>query len=103
MAKHFRLNLVDVSRGAAQIDHVVDTPQGTNPPQLTFLTPATKLVTVAVGGNDIDYNATAVACSNAATCTAAANLPTLVANMRIALKAMIAKIKAAARQRRSSS
>ena len=96
VAKHFSLNLVDVSCGAAQIDHVVDTPQGTNPPQLTFLTPATKLVTVAVGGNDIDYNATAVACSDAATCTAPANLPTLVANMRIALKSMIAKIKAAA-------
>jgi lysophospholipase L1-like esterase len=96
VAKHFRLNLVDVSCGAAQIEHVVDTPQGTNPPQLTFLTPSTKLVTVAVGGNDIDYNATAVACSNATTCTAPANLPTLVVNMRIALKAMIAKIKAAA-------
>jgi lysophospholipase L1-like esterase len=96
VAKHFHLNLVDVSCGAAQIEHVVDTPQGTNPPQLTFLTPATQLVTVAVGGNDIGYNATAVACSNATTCTTPANLPTLVVNMRIALKAMIAKIKAAA-------
>ena len=96
MARHFHLNLVDASCGAALIEHVVDTPQGSNPPQLTFLTPTTKLVTVAVGGNDIDYNATAVACANAATCVAPANLAALVANMRFALKAMIAKIRAAA-------
>jgi lysophospholipase L1-like esterase len=96
VAQHFHLHLVDASCGAALIEHVVDTPQGSNPPQLTFLTPATKLVTVAVGGNDIDYNATAVACGNSTTCSAPPNFATLVANMRIALKAMIAKIKAAA-------
>jgi lysophospholipase L1-like esterase len=96
VAKHFHLNLVDVSCGAALTEHVVDTPQGSNPPQLTFLTPAAKLVTVSVGGNDIDYNATAVQCGDPATCAAPPNLPTLVANMRVALKAMIEKIKAAA-------
>jgi lysophospholipase L1-like esterase len=96
VAKHFQLDLVDASCGAAVIANVVDTPQGTNPPQLTVLTPATKLVTVAVGGNDIDYNATAVACGGQATCAAPPDLSTLVANMRIDLKAMITKIKAAA-------
>jgi lysophospholipase L1-like esterase len=90
------LGTVDASCGAAVIPNVVDTPQGTNPPQLTFVTPATKLVTVAVGGNDIDYNATAVECDNPATCTAPPNLAALVANMRVSLKAMIAKIKSAA-------
>ncbi len=78
------------------IEHVVNTSQGSNPPQLTFLTPATKLVTVAVGGNDIDYNATAVACANPATCAPPPNLATLVANTRVGLKAMIEKIKVAA-------
>jgi lysophospholipase L1-like esterase len=96
VAQHFHLQLVDVSCGAAVIKNVVDTPQGTNPPQLTFLTRATKLVTIAVGGNDIDYNATAVACSGAPTCAAPPNLATLVASMRIALKSMIENIKAAA-------
>lgn len=96
VAQHFHLHLVDASCGAAVIPNVVDTPQGTNPPQLTFVTPATKLVTVAVGGNDIDYNATAVECDNPATCTAPPNLAALVANMRVSLKAMIAKIKSAA-------
>lgn len=96
VAQQLRLQLVDVSCGAALIKHVVDTPQGTNPPQLTFLTPNTKLVTVDVGGNDIGYNATAVACSGAQPCTGPANLATLVANMRTDLTAMIQKIRAAA-------
>jgi lysophospholipase L1-like esterase len=96
VAQHFHLHLVDASCGAALIEHVVDTPQGSNPPQLTLLTPTTKLVTVAVGGNDIDYNATAVACGGQATCAAPPNLTALVANMRVALKAMIEKIKTAA-------
>jgi lysophospholipase L1-like esterase len=61
-----------------------------------MVTPATKLVTIAVGGNDIDYNATADECDNPATCAAAPNLATLVANTRTALKNMIAKIQAAA-------
>lgn len=96
VAKHFHLHLVDVSCGAATIPNVVDTPQGSNPPQLSFVTPATKLVTVAVGGNDIQYNATAVECDNPTTCAAPPNLADMVANMRSALKTMIEKIKAAA-------
>ncbi|MGA7420923.1 MAG: SGNH/GDSL hydrolase family protein [Acidimicrobiales bacterium] len=96
VAQHLRLHLVDASCGAAVISNVVDTPQGSNPPQLTFVTPATKLVTVAVGGNDIGYNATALACDNPATCAAPTNLAALVANMRTALRAMIEKIRAAA-------
>jgi len=96
VAQHLHLHLVDASCGAAVIPNVVDTPQGSNPPQLTFLTPATKLVTIAVGGNDIDYNATAVECDGSTTCAAPPNLAALVANMRINLKAMIEKIKAAA-------
>jgi lysophospholipase L1-like esterase len=97
VAKHFHLHLVDASCGAATIPNVVDTPQGSiNPTQLTFVTPATKLITIAVGGNDIDYNATAVECDNPTTCAPPPNLAALVANMRIELKAMIEKIKAAA-------
>ena len=36
VAQHFHLHLVDASCGAALIEHVVDTPQGSNPPQLTL-------------------------------------------------------------------
>jgi lysophospholipase L1-like esterase len=96
VAKHFRFHLVDASCGAAVIPNVLDTPQGSNPPQLTFVTPATKLVTVAVGGNDIVYNGTAVECDNPSTCAAPANLSALVATMRTNLKVMVGKIRAAA-------
>jgi len=96
VGQQLHLHLVDVSCGAAVIPNVVDTPQGSNPPQLTLVTPATKLVTVAVGGNDIDYNATAVGCDGSTTCAAPANLAALAATMRTNLKAMIEKIKAAA-------
>ena len=96
VAKHFRLHLVDASCGAAVIPNVLDTPQGSNPPQLTFVTPATKLVTVAVGGNDIVYNGTAAECDNPTTCAIPTNFAAMVATMRTNLKVMIDKIKAAA-------
>lgn len=96
VAKHFRLHLVDVSCGAAVIKNVVDTPQGSNPPQLDSVTSATKLVTIAIGGNDIGYNATAVECDNPSTCAPPPNLAALVATMRVDLKTMIGKIKTAA-------
>ena len=96
VAKHFRLHLVDASCGAAVIPNVLDTPQGSNPPQLTFVTPATKLVTFAVGGNDIVYNGTAAECDNPTTCAIPTNFAAMVATMRANLKVMIDKIKAAA-------
>jgi lysophospholipase L1-like esterase len=96
VAQHFHLHLVDASCGAAVIPNVLDTPQGSNPPQLTFVTPATKLVTIAVGGNDINYNLTAVACDGSTPCAAPPNLAALAATMRTDLKVMIEKIKVAA-------
>ncbi len=97
VAKHFHLHLIDASCGTAVIDNVLTTPQGSNPPQLSFVTPATKLITVAVGGNDIVYNGTAVECDNAATtCALPTNFAALVATMRTNLKVMIEKIRAAA-------
>jgi lysophospholipase L1-like esterase len=96
VARHFHLRLVDASCGAAELNNVLDTPQGANPSQLSFVTPATKLVTIAVGGNDIDYNATAVECDNPTTCAAPLDLAAMVATMRMDLKTMIEKIKAAA-------
>lgn len=96
VAAHFHLHLVDVTCGAATIPNVLDTPQGNHPPQLNFVTPATKLITVAVGGNDIEYNATALLCDNPATCAAPPDLADKVMTMRVALKAMIEKIRAAA-------
>lgn len=91
------LTLVDVTCGGATIPNVVDTAQGSNPPQLEALTPDAALVTVSVGGNDIVYNGTAVACADPATeCSAPADLDARVEAVGPALVAMIDAIRAAA-------
>jgi lysophospholipase L1-like esterase len=97
VAQHYRLHLTDVTCGAAVIPNVIDTAQGNFPPQLTAVKPDTKLVTVTVGGNDINYNATALTCGVPTTvCTAPAELASMLTKTRAALPRMIQKIKAAA-------
>jgi lysophospholipase L1-like esterase len=97
IAARFELKLVDVTCGAATISNVLDTPQGAAPPQINAVTPDTKLVTITVGGNDIAYNGTAVACGDpTSVCTAPAGLDASVASTRVALKTLIDKVKAAA-------
>ena len=97
VAARFELALTDVTCGAAVVPNVVDTAQGSNPPQLEALTADADLVTFTVGGNDIVYNGTAVACSDPATeCTAPADLDARVAATGPALVAMIEAIRAIA-------
>jgi lysophospholipase L1-like esterase len=97
IAARYKLALVDVTCGAAVISNVVDTPQGANPPQITAVTPDTKLITVSVGGNDILYNGTAVGCGDPATvCTAPPDLDARLASARTALADMLDRLKAAA-------
>jgi lysophospholipase L1-like esterase len=97
IAAKYKLQLVDVSCGAATVPNVVDTPQGANPPQLDAVTAATKLITVGLGGNDIGYNGTALGCGDPSTvCTAPANLTADVAALPGRLDAMLAAIKAKA-------
>jgi lysophospholipase L1-like esterase len=97
IAKRYGLKLVDVTCGAATIPNVLNTPQGTAPPQLNSVTSNTKLVTISVGGNDIIYNGTAVACGDPTNiCTAPAGLAALVASTRTALETLIDRVKAAA-------
>jgi lysophospholipase L1-like esterase len=66
VATHYALELVDVTCGGAITDHIIDTPQGEDPPQIDSVTPDTELITITIGGNDIDYNVTALICSNPA-------------------------------------
>jgi lysophospholipase L1-like esterase len=97
IAARYKLQLVDVSCGAALIRHVVDTPQGDNAPQITAVTPDTKLLTIAVGGNDISYNGTAVACGDpASVCTAPPDLNAKLASARTALADLLDRLEAAA-------
>jgi lysophospholipase L1-like esterase len=93
----FKLKLVDVTCGAATIPNVLDTPQGAEPPQINAVTRDTRLITISVGGNDITYNGTAVACGDPANvCTAPAGLDASVASTRAALATLIERVKAAA-------
>ena len=97
IAARYGLALTDVTCGAATIPNVVDTAQGTHPPQITAVTPDTRLITVTVGGNDIGYNATAVSCSDPqSVCSAPAALEANLSKARAALKTLIDQLHAAA-------
>jgi lysophospholipase L1-like esterase len=97
VAAKFGLKLVDVTCGAAVIPNVVDTKQGTFPPQIDAVTADTKLITISVGGNDIGFNGTALACGDPATvCKAPANLDAELAALPGQLQSMVAKIRAKA-------
>ncbi len=97
VAAKLKLKLVDVSCGSAVIPNVLNTAQGTAPPQIDSVTAKTKLITVGLGGNDIEYNGTAFACSNpTAACQAPANLAALEAALPGEIDTMIAALKAKA-------
>lgn len=71
-ALHLRLD--DVSCGGAVIANVLTRPQGSAPPQIDAVTAATRLVTMTVGGNDVNYVGTAIACGQPhATCVTSAS------------------------------
>jgi lysophospholipase L1-like esterase len=65
VAAKLKLALTDVSCGASTTDHIVSTPQGSHPPQITSITPDTKLVTVTIGGNDVGYTVSNLGCAAA--------------------------------------
>ncbi|MCZ2814171.1 SGNH/GDSL hydrolase family protein [Modestobacter sp. VKM Ac-2979] len=68
LAERLGYDLVDVTSGGATIDDVLTRPQalligGTMPPQIDAVGPDTDLVTVTVGGNDVEYLLTLLRCS----------------------------------------
>ena len=74
VAAKLRLQLDDVSCGGAVTANALDTPQGSAPPQLDAVTPQTRLVTLTIGGNDVNYIGTAIACGLPnSTCTSTAD------------------------------
>jgi lysophospholipase L1-like esterase len=68
VAERLGHDLIDVTCGGATVDDVLGTPQalltgGSVPPQLDALVPDAELVTITVGGNDVDYLLTLLRCS----------------------------------------
>ena len=74
VAAKLHLLLNDVSCGGAVTANALDTPQGSAPPQIDAVTANTRLVTMTIGGNDVNYVGTAIECGvSSSTCTARAN------------------------------
>jgi lysophospholipase L1-like esterase len=73
VAEDLSLSITNVSCNGATIANILDTPQGESPLQINAVTPDTALVTVTIGGNDINYTSSTFACSGTAAdelCTA---------------------------------
>lgn len=54
LARMLELDLIDVSCGGATTGHILG-PWSELPPQIEAVTPATRLVTITIGGNDVGY------------------------------------------------
>jgi lysophospholipase L1-like esterase len=66
VAAKLRLHLTDVTCGGATTANVVAQPQGSAPPQIEAVTADTRLITMTVGGNDVNYIGTTLMCGNPA-------------------------------------
>jgi lysophospholipase L1-like esterase len=74
VAAKLHLQLDDVSCGGAVTRNALDTPQGSAAPQIDAVKSETRLVTMTIGGNDVNYIGTAITCGQPnSTCTATAN------------------------------
>lgn len=63
VASALGLALTDVSCNGATTDSIISTPQGDNPLQIDAVSADTALVTVTIGGNDINYTSSTFACA----------------------------------------
>jgi lysophospholipase L1-like esterase len=74
VASKLHLKLDDVSCGGAVTANALSTPQGSAPPQIDAVTATTRLVTMTIGGNDVNFVGTAIVCGQPnSTCAATAN------------------------------
>ncbi|WP_198535050.1 SGNH/GDSL hydrolase family protein [Streptomyces natalensis] len=66
VARHDELDLHDVSCSGADTNNILTAPQGGRPPQIRAVTRDTALVTITIGGNDVEYlgSLTAYSCQN---------------------------------------
>ncbi|MFJ9046216.1 ricin-type beta-trefoil lectin domain protein [Streptomyces sp. NPDC102347] len=72
VAREIGANLTDVSCSGATTAHVLRERQGSRPPQIEAVTSAARLVTLTIGGNDVNYlgsiNAYSCQASGGTTC-----------------------------------
>lgn len=96
VAATLQLHLDDESCSGAVIANVLRTSLDANLPQIDFVSAKTKLITVGLGGNDIDYNLFADECGLVQQCTPPANLTALEAALPKKLSKMLTALKTAA-------
>ena len=102
VAAKLRLSLNDVSCGGAVTANALNTSQGPARPQIDAVTSNTRLVTMTMGGNDVNYVGTAIECGqSSSTCTAAAN-PAQTAAAFAALPSSLTKLIQAVRAKAPS-
>ncbi len=100
VAAQLNLQLVDVSCSGATTANVLTQPQLGNPPQIDAVTPATALITMTVGGNDIEYTATTLVCEQDPNCLTTVDTPAIDAAL-VALPGRLTQLIAALRARAS--
>lgn len=104
VAARHHLNLVDVSCSSAVTENILDHGQHGLPAQIEAVTPDTKLVSILIGGNDIDYvgNLLGLSCrdTNGQNCHVADQSD--VERKMAALPASLDRVIAAVRQRAPS-
>jgi lysophospholipase L1-like esterase len=98
VAIKLQLQLVDVSCSGATTANVLQEPQLGHPPQIDAVTADTSLITLTVGGNDIQYSATTLACAQDPACMASVNRAAIDAALA-ALPARLEELVAALRSR----
>jgi len=99
VAQRLQLQLVDVSCSGATTADLLDRPQDGNPPQIDAVTSSARLVSVTIGGNDIDYTAATIACGARATdCVPSLDTTAMDAALA-ALPGRLAQVFAAIRRR----
>lgn len=102
IADELGLTLNNVSCNGATIANILDTPQGDAAAQIEAVTSDTALVTVTIGGNDINYTSSTFACSGKASeeaCAANLDQPTIdaaVSQLPSRLALMLDTVKAKA-------
>jgi lysophospholipase L1-like esterase len=96
VAATLQLHVDDVSCTAAVIPDVLTKSLDGNLPQIDFVTKKTRLITVGIGGNDIEFNKFADECGLVDQCTPPANLSALEAALPNRLAKMLTALKAKA-------
>ena len=95
VAAALHLDLDDVSCSGAVTANVLTTPQGAQPPQIDAVTPDTRLVTITIGGNDVNYIDTAIECGqpqNEQTCAESVDPATVDAAFAVLPQSLTALI-----------